>query len=90
MQLSDSLQLAAAWFRVLDDEQKSRVERTVQQASAGSIRAQGELAQAWIGVLGGLVKVSVGNAEGKVASLTGSRPAAGSARLAAQARSPQI
>ena len=34
-------------------------------------RAQGELAQAWIGVLGGLVKVSVGNAEGKVASLTG-------------------
>ena len=39
MQLSDSLQLAAAWFRVLDDEQKSRVERdlTVQQASAGSI-----------------------------------------------------
>ena len=73
MQLSDSLQLAAAWFRVLDDEQKSRVERdlTVQQASAGSIRAQGELAQAWIGVLGGLVKVSVGNAEGKVASLTG-------------------
>ena len=74
MQLSDSLQLAAAWFRVLDDEQKSRVERdlTVQQASAGSIiERKGELAQAWIGVLGGLVKVSVGNAEGKVASLTG-------------------
>ena len=59
---------------MLDDEQKSRVERdlTVQQASAGSIiERKGELAQAWIGVLGGLVKVSVGNAEGKVASLTG-------------------
>jgi len=74
MQLADSLQLAAAWFRVLDRDQQSRVERdlTVQQAAAGSIiERKGELAQAWIGVLAGLVKVSVGNAEGKVASLTG-------------------
>ncbi|MFD4836005.1 Crp/Fnr family transcriptional regulator [Achromobacter sp. NPDC058515] len=74
MQLSDSLQLAAAWFRVLNAEQQSRVERdlTVQQVVAGSIiERKGELAQAWIGVLAGLVKVSVGNAEGKVASLTG-------------------
>ena len=74
MQLSDSLQLAAAWFRVLNAEQQSRVERdlSVQQVVAGSIiERKGELAQAWIGVLAGLVKVSVGNAEGKVASLTG-------------------
>ncbi|CAB3678433.1 MAG: Crp/Fnr family transcriptional regulator [Achromobacter pulmonis] len=74
MQLSDSLQLAAAWFRVLDSEQQTRVERdlSVQQVAAGSIiERKGELAQAWIGVLAGLVKVSVGNAEGKVASLTG-------------------
>lgn len=74
MQLSDSLQLAAAWFRVLDGEQQARVERdlSVQQAAAGSIiERKGELAQALIGVLAGLVKVSVGNAEGKVASLTG-------------------
>jgi CRP-like cAMP-binding protein len=74
MQLADSLQLAAAWFRVLDREQQMRVERdlTVQQVAAGSIiERKGELAQAWIGVLAGLVKVSVGNAEGKVASLTG-------------------
>lgn len=74
MQLSVSLQLAAAWFRVLDGEQQARVERdlSVQQAAAGSIiERKGELAQAWIGVLAGLVKVSVGNAEGKVASLTG-------------------
>jgi len=74
MQLSDSLQLAAAWFRVLNAEQQARVERdlSVQQAAAGSIiERKGELAQAWIGVLAGLVKVSVGNAEGKVASLTG-------------------
>jgi CRP/FNR family cyclic AMP-dependent transcriptional regulator len=74
MQLADSLQLAAAWFRVLNAEQQSRVERdlTVQQVIAGSIiERKGDLAQAWIGVLAGLVKVSVGNAEGKVASLTG-------------------
>jgi CRP-like cAMP-binding protein len=74
MQLSDSLQLAAAWFRVLDAEQQARVERdlSVQQVVAGSIiERKGELAQAWIGVLAGLVKVSVGNSEGKVASLTG-------------------
>ena len=74
MQLADSLQLAAAWFRLLNAEQQTRVERdlTVQQAVAGSIiERKGELAQAWIGVLAGLVKVSVGNAEGKVASLTG-------------------
>ncbi|SEJ38873.1 Crp/Fnr family transcriptional regulator [Achromobacter sp. NFACC18-2] len=74
MQLSDSLQLAAAWFRVLNAEQQTRVERdlSVQQVVAGSIiERKGELAQAWIGVLAGLVKVSVGNSEGKVASLTG-------------------
>ena len=74
MQLSDSLLLAAAWFRVLDAEQQARVVRdlSVQQVVAGSIiERKGELAQAWIGVLAGLVKVSVGNAEGKVASLTG-------------------
>ncbi|WP_313623618.1 Crp/Fnr family transcriptional regulator [Achromobacter sp.] len=74
MQLADSLQLAAAWFRVLNAEQQTRVERdlSVQQVVAGSIiERKGELAQAWIGVLAGLVKVSVGNSEGKVASLTG-------------------
>jgi len=74
MQLSDSLQLAAAWFRVLDAEQQARVERdlSVQQVAAGSIiERKGELAQAWIGVLAGLVKASGGNAAGKVASLTG-------------------
>ncbi len=40
-------------------------------SSESIIERKGELAQAWIGVLAGLVKVSVGNAEGKVASLTG-------------------
>ncbi|WP_459616065.1 Crp/Fnr family transcriptional regulator [Bordetella sp. 2513F-2] len=74
MQLADSLHLAAAWFRVLDEAQRARVERdvAVQQVQAGSIiERKGDQAQAWIGVLAGLVRVSVGNADGKVASLTG-------------------
>lgn len=74
MQLADSLHLAAAWFHVLTDAQKSRVERdiVVQPVQSGMyIERKGQLAQAWIGVLAGLVKVSVGNADGKIASLTG-------------------
>lgn len=74
MHLSDSLNLAAAWFRVLAPAEQARVLRdiNVQQVAAGSIvERKGEVAQAWIGVLAGLIKVSVGNADGKLASLTG-------------------
>lgn len=74
MHIADSLQLAAAWFRVLDAEQRARVERdvSVQQVQAGAIiERKGDPALVWIGVLSGLVRVSVGNSDGKVASLTG-------------------
>ncbi|ARP84004.1 Crp/Fnr family transcriptional regulator [Bordetella genomosp. 8] len=74
MQVIDSLQLAAAWFRLLTPDEQARVEKdlTVQQVPAGTIiERKGQMAQAWIGVLAGLVKVSVGNAEGRMASLTG-------------------
>jgi len=74
MQLAPSLPFTACWFHVLDDVQRARVERdlTMQQVPAGAIiERKGEPAQAWIGVLVGLVKVSVGNADGKLASLTG-------------------
>ncbi|WP_144631691.1 Crp/Fnr family transcriptional regulator [Bordetella genomosp. 13] len=74
MQIADSLQLAAAWFRVLDADQQARVERdvAVQQVQAGAIiERKGDPALVWIGVLAGLVRVSVGNSDGKVASLTG-------------------
>lgn len=74
MPSSESLSLRAAWFRLLSPAQQARVTRdmAVQQYAAGSIiERKGELAQAWIGVLSGLLKVSVGNAEGKMASLTG-------------------
>lgn len=74
MQLDDSLQLAAAWLRLLTPQEQARVlkDLTVQHVPAGSIvERKGQMAQAWIGVLAGLIKVSVGNAEGKLASLTG-------------------
>ncbi|VFR18740.1 transcriptional regulator, Crp/Fnr family [plant metagenome] len=74
MPIADSLQLAAAWTRVLTPEQLARVARdvTTQEVPAGAIiERKGELAQVWIGVIAGLVKISVGNAEGKLASLTG-------------------
>ncbi|MGB6242303.1 MAG: Crp/Fnr family transcriptional regulator [Castellaniella sp.] len=74
MNLSRSLQTHAAWFELLDDAQQARVIRdtTAAQVEAGTIiEHKGVVAGAWIGVLDGLIKVSVGNAEGKLASLTG-------------------
>ncbi len=64
----------AAWFDLLDDEQQERVlnNTTVAHVEAGTIiEHKGVVANAWIGVLAGLIKVSVGNAEGRLASLTG-------------------
>ncbi|HET8598372.1 MAG TPA: Crp/Fnr family transcriptional regulator [Castellaniella sp.] len=74
MNLSRSLRTHAAWFDLLDDAQQARVLRdtTVAQVEAGTIiEHKGVVAGAWIGVLEGLIKVSVGNADGKLASLTG-------------------
>lgn len=74
MNLHTSLQEGAAWFDLLDPAQQERVVRdtTIALVEPGSIiEHKGGMAYAWIGVLSGLVKVSVGNAEGKMASLTG-------------------
>ncbi|MBV6273283.1 Crp/Fnr family transcriptional regulator [Alcaligenaceae bacterium CGII-47] len=74
MNLHTSLQEGAAWFDLLDPVQQERVVRDTKIAvvEAGSIiEHKGGMASAWIGVLSGLVKVSVGNADGKMASLTG-------------------
>lgn len=74
MNLSRALQTHAAWFDLLDDAQQARVlrETTVAEVEAGTIiEHRGVVAGAWIGVLDGLIKVSVGNADGKLASLTG-------------------
>lgn len=74
MQLHNSLEKHAAWFKLIDDDQRQRVVRdtTIVNVAEGSIiEHKGTIANAWIGVLKGLVKVSVGNADGKIASLTG-------------------
>jgi CRP-like cAMP-binding protein len=74
MNLSQALPAHAAWFDLLDDEQQARVlqDTAVAHVEAGTIvEHKGVIACSWIGVLEGLVKVSVGNAEGKLASLTG-------------------
>ncbi len=74
MNLKDSLYDAAAWLALLTDEQQERVQRdvSVTQYPAGAmIERKGEKAYAWIGVRSGLVKVSVGTPDGKLASLTG-------------------
>ncbi|MFT0545647.1 Crp/Fnr family transcriptional regulator [Allopusillimonas ginsengisoli] len=77
MLLKDCLPDNAAWFCLLDTSQQDRVlsDVTVTRYPAGAIiERKGGKAYAWMGVLSGLVKVSVGSREGKMASLTGVPP----------------
>lgn len=74
MSLKASMQDSAAWFHVLDHDQQQRVLQnitiTAYPANA-MIERKGQRAHAWLGIFSGLVKVSVGTADGKMASLTG-------------------
>jgi len=74
MNLTQDLRAHAAWFELLEDAQQARVlqDTTVSEVTPGTIvEHKGVVASAWVGVLDGLIKVSVGNADGKLASLTG-------------------
>lgn len=74
MNIIDALNKHAAWFELLDDSQQERVVNNINTAKVYSgtiIEHTGVVANAWIGIMDGLVKVSVGNADGKLASLTG-------------------
>lgn len=74
MNLRESLQSSTAWFPVLSTEEQERVLRDIfstDYPDGAMIERKGERATAWLGVLSGLVKVSVGNPEGKLASLMG-------------------
>jgi CRP-like cAMP-binding protein len=74
MNLDTILQDSAAWFGVLTDEQRARVLRDISVATfpeGAIIEHKGGRAYAWMGVLSGLVKVSVSDSNGKMASLTG-------------------
>src|SRR5690606_8091741 len=74
MTLDATLQSSAAWFPVLETQERERVLRDItstQYAPGAIIERKGERATAWLGVQSGLVKVSVGNSEGTLASLMG-------------------
>ncbi len=74
MHVLDALTERAAWFGLLTPELQERVRRDllVTQYEAGAIiEHKGGRATAWLGVMSGLIKVSVGNPDGKIASLTG-------------------
>ena len=65
---------AAAWFPLLEPDEAERVLNDISAsdyASGAIIERKGEPATAWLGVQSGLVRVSVGNSEGKIASLMG-------------------
>jgi len=65
---------AAQWFNLLAPEHQRRVLQDVTVVHYGNgalIARKGETADHWIGVMDGLIRISVGNADGKVASLTG-------------------
>lgn len=62
------------WFDLLAPEHQEKVMQSlvVLNVPAGKmIEKKGEKAYYWIGVLEGLIKVSVGNADGRITSLTG-------------------
>lgn len=64
----------AAWFHLLTSEQQDRVLRdiTITTYHAGAmIERKGDFAHDWLGVKSGIIKVSVGTADGRMASLTG-------------------
>lgn len=62
------------WFTILTEEQKQRVidDTTLQEYETGAfIARKGDPSRHWIGVIHGLVRISVGTADGKFAALTG-------------------
>lgn len=74
MSLEQSLQTSAAWYPVLGPDERERVLRDISSthyAAGAMIERKGERATAWLGVADGLVKVSVGNTDGKLTSLMG-------------------
>lgn len=77
MRPADSLRVHARWMDVLTPEQVRRVESdiaTQQLASGGSVVRKGEEVEHWIGVLGGLVKLSSTGADGRTMTFTGVPP----------------
>lgn len=65
------------WFTILTEEQQQRVldETLLQEFPSGAfIVRKGDQSRHWIGVIEGLVRISVGTVDGKLAALTGVPP----------------
>ena len=65
------------WFTILTEEQQQHVidETLMQHYPAGAfVVRKGDPSRHWIGVIEGLVRISVGTADGKLAALTGVPP----------------
>ncbi|NLA89596.1 MAG: Crp/Fnr family transcriptional regulator [Alcaligenaceae bacterium] len=65
------------WFTILTEEQQQHVidETLLQHYPAGAfVVRKGDPSRHWIGVIEGLVRISVGTADGKLAALTGVPP----------------
>lgn len=74
---ASTIVLTATWIDVLDPEQQARVRRdtVIERVPAGTVvERKGEWATSWLGILDGLVKISVGNPDGRLVSFTGIPP----------------
>jgi len=64
----------SSWFPLLSPEHQKRVQQDIkvhQYPPGAMIVRKGESSDHWIGVVEGLIRISVGNADGKVAALIG-------------------
>lgn len=65
---------SASWWALLEEEHRERVQRETEERryTGGSVvMRKGEMVQAWIGVIEGLVKINVVAPTGKTATFTG-------------------
>jgi CRP-like cAMP-binding protein len=76
LQLADMLAASAWWPQLGPDEQRTTLAETEERRYTGGtvVMRKGEVVDAWIGVIDGLVKINVVSAVGKTATFTGVGP----------------
>jgi CRP-like cAMP-binding protein len=76
LQLADTLAASAWWPQLVPDEQRRTLSETEERRYTGGtvVMRKGEVVDAWIGVIDGLVKINVVSAVGKTATFTGVGP----------------
>ena len=76
LQLTDMLAASAWWPQLAPDDQRRTLAETEERRYTGGtvVMRKGEVVDAWIGVIDGLVKINVVSAVGKTATFTGVGP----------------